>query len=217
MVVHLQSVISLFGRVMNINFGLFSDWLFHSAAQCWSLLWLAVSQCCSMLGSPLIGCFTVLLNVGLSSDWLFHSAAQCWALIWLAVSQRGSMLGSPLIGCFTARLNVGLSSDWLFYSTAQCWAVLWLAVSRRGSMLASPDWLFHSAAQCWALLWLAVSRRGTMLGSSLIGCFTARLNVGLFSDWRRERGLSCECVARSSCYKRFWTCLFTLFDTLESL
>ncbi len=69
-----RSVIGLFGRVMNNN-ELCSDWLFHSAAQCWALLWLAVSQCCSMLSSALIGCFTVLLNVELCSDWLFHSAA----------------------------------------------------------------------------------------------------------------------------------------------
>ncbi len=39
------SVIGLFGRVMNNNVELCSDWLFHSAAQCWALLWLAVSQC----------------------------------------------------------------------------------------------------------------------------------------------------------------------------
>ncbi len=38
-----------------------SDWLFHSAAQCWALLWLAVSTVCSMLSSALIGCFTVQL------------------------------------------------------------------------------------------------------------------------------------------------------------
>ncbi len=38
------SVIGLFGRVMNNNVELCSDWLFHSAAQCWALLWLAVSQ-----------------------------------------------------------------------------------------------------------------------------------------------------------------------------
>ncbi len=55
------SVIGLFGRVMNNNVELCSDWLFHSAAQCWALLWLAVSQCGSMLGSALIGCFTVRL------------------------------------------------------------------------------------------------------------------------------------------------------------
>ncbi len=101
-----------------LNVELCSDWLFHSAAQCWALLWLAVSQCgsmlsstligCSqrgsMLSSALIGCFTVWLNVELCSDWLFHSAAQCWALLWLAVSQCGSMLSSALIGCFTVRL-----------------------------------------------------------------------------------------------------------------
>ncbi len=86
-----RSVIG-FGRVMNNNVELCSDWLFHSAAQCWALLWLAVSQCGSMLSSALIGCFTVRLNVELCSDWLFHSAAQCWALLWLAVSQCGSML-----------------------------------------------------------------------------------------------------------------------------
>ncbi len=94
-----RSVIGLFGRVMNNN-ELCSDWLFHSAA----LLWLAVSQCGSMLSSALIGCFTVRL----CSDWLFHSAA----LLWLAVSQCGSMLSSALIGCFTVRL----CSDWLFHS-----------------------------------------------------------------------------------------------------
>ncbi len=38
------SVIGLFGRVMNNNVELCSDWLFHSTAQCWALLWLAVSQ-----------------------------------------------------------------------------------------------------------------------------------------------------------------------------
>ncbi len=40
-----RSVIGLFGRVMNNNVELCSDWLFHSAAQCWALLSLAVSQC----------------------------------------------------------------------------------------------------------------------------------------------------------------------------
>ncbi len=45
---------------MNNNVELCSDWLFHSAAQCWALLWLAVSQCSSMLSSALI-CFTVRL------------------------------------------------------------------------------------------------------------------------------------------------------------
>ncbi len=39
------SVIGLFGRVINNNVELCSDWLFQSAAQCWALLWLAVSQC----------------------------------------------------------------------------------------------------------------------------------------------------------------------------
>ncbi len=146
---------------VQLNVELCSDWLTHSANQCWALLWLAVSQRGSMLSSALIGCFTARLNVELCSDWLFHtrlnvelcsdwlfhSAAQCWALLWLADSQRGSMLSSALIGCFTARLNVELCSDWLF----------------------------HSAAQCWALLWLADSQRGSMLSSALIGCFTVRL------------------------------------------
>ncbi len=110
------SVITLFGRVMNNNDELCSDWLFHSAAQCWALLWLAVSQCSSMLSSALIGCFTVQLNVELCSDWLFQCAAQCWALLWLAVSMCGSMLSSALIGCFNVRLNVELCSDWLFFT-----------------------------------------------------------------------------------------------------
>ncbi len=46
---------------VRLNVELCSDWLFHSAAQCWALLWLAVSQCGSMLNSALVGCFTVLL------------------------------------------------------------------------------------------------------------------------------------------------------------
>ncbi len=158
-----RSVIGLFGRssaligcfIARLNVELCSDWLFHSAAQCWALLWLAISQSGSMLSSALIGCFTARLNVELCSDWLFHSASQCWALLWLAVSQRGSMLSSALIGCFTVRLNVELCSDWLF----------------------------HSASQCWALLWLAISQSGSMLSSALIGCFTVRLNVELCSDW----------------------------------
>ncbi len=114
------SVIGLLcGRVMmNNNVELCSDWLFHSAAQCWALLWLAVSQCGSMLSSALNGCFTVRLSVELCSEWLFHSAAQCWALLWLAVSQCGSVLSSALIGCFTVRLSVELCSDWLFHSAA---------------------------------------------------------------------------------------------------
>ncbi len=43
------------------------------------------------------------------------------------------------------------------------------------------------------------------------------LNMIAVRRWWSERGLreSCECVARSSCYKYFWTCLFTLFDTLN--
>ncbi len=112
------SVITLFERVKNNNVELCSNWLFHSAAQCRALLWLAVSQCgsmlsstligssqsASMLSSTLIGSFTVRLNVELYSYWLFHSAAQCWALLWLAVSQCGSMLSSTLIGCFTVWL-----------------------------------------------------------------------------------------------------------------
>ncbi len=60
---------------VRLNVELCSDWLFHSAAQCWALLWLAVSQCGSMLSSALIGCFTVRLNVELCSDWLFHITA----------------------------------------------------------------------------------------------------------------------------------------------
>ncbi len=109
------SVIGLFGMVVNNAIELFSDWLFHSVAQCWALLWLAVSQCGSMLSSALIGCFTVSALCELCSDWLFHSVAQCWALLWLAVSQCGSMLSSALIGCFTVWLNVELCSDWLFH------------------------------------------------------------------------------------------------------
>ncbi len=153
-----RSVIGLFGRVMNNNVVLCSDWLFLSAAQCWALFWLAVSQCSSMLYSALIGCFTVRLNVELCSDWLFYSAAQCCTLLWLAVSQCGSMLYSALIGCFSVRLNVELCSDWLF----------------------------HSAAQCCTLLWLAVSQCGLMLSSALIGCFTVRLNVGYLNTFSRS-------------------------------
>ncbi len=55
-----RSVIGLFGWVTNNN-EFCSD--------------LSVSQCCLMLTSALIGCFTVLLNVDLCSDWLFHSGA----------------------------------------------------------------------------------------------------------------------------------------------
>ncbi len=171
-----QCCSALIGCFTVLNVVLCSDWLFLSAAQCCALLWLAVSQCGSMLSSALIGCFSVRLNVVLCSDWLFHSAAQCWALLWLAVSQCGSMLCSALIGCFSVRLNVVLCSDWLFHSAAHV-ALLWLAVFSAAHVELCSDWLFHSAAQCWALLWLAVSQCGSMLYSALIGCFTVRLNV----------------------------------------
>ncbi len=111
-----SALIGCFTVLLNVE--LCSDWLFRSVAQCWALLWLAVSQCCLMLNSALIGCFVVRLNVELCSDWLFRSAAQCWALLWLAVSQCGSMLSSALIGCFTVWLNVELCSYWLFHSAA---------------------------------------------------------------------------------------------------
>ncbi len=150
------SVITLFGRVVNYNVELCSDWLFHSAAQCWALLWLAVSQCGSVLSSALIGCFTVRLSVELCSDWLFHSAAQCWALLWLAVSQCGSMLSPALIGCFTVRLNVELCSDWLFHSAAQL----------------CSDWLFHSAAHFSS----SHSRKETEEGKYTFNFFLSQLN-----------------------------------------
>ncbi len=124
---------ALIGRfTVLLDVELCSDWPFHSAAWCWALLWLAVSQCCLMLSSALIGRFTALLDVELCSDWRFtalldvelcsdwpfHSAAWCWALLWLAVSQRCLMLSSAPIGCFTTLLNVELCSDWLFHSAA---------------------------------------------------------------------------------------------------
>ncbi len=92
-----RSVIGLFGRVMNNNVELCSDWLFHSAAQCWALLWLAFSQCGSMLNSALIGCFTVRLNVELCSDWLFHSAAH------FSSSQEGNT-GKYILQYFLSQL-----------------------------------------------------------------------------------------------------------------
>ncbi len=144
--------------------------LFVVAAQCWA--------CSDWL-------FTVRLNVELCSDWLFHSVAQCWALLWLAVSLCGSMLSSALIGCFTVLLNMcELCSDWLFRSAAQCWALRWWLFRSGGSMLElCSKCLLHSMAQPWALLWLAVAQCGSMLSSALIGCYTALLNVELYSDW----------------------------------
>ncbi len=139
---------------VRLNVELCSDWLFHSASQCWALLWLAVSQCGSVLSSALIGCFTVRLNVELCSDWLFHSAAQCWALLWLAVSQCGSMLSSALIGCFTVRLNVELCSDWLL----QC-----------GTMLSS------ALIGCFTVRLISVAHRKETRGKYIFQYFLAQL------------------------------------------
>ncbi len=97
------SVIGLFGRVMNNNVELCSDWLFHSAAQCWALLWLAVSQCSSMLSSALIGCFTVRLNVELCSDWL------------ISVAHRKETQGKYIFQYFLAQLY-----RWVIILYIQC-------------------------------------------------------------------------------------------------